>query len=304
MASGLLANICSALRKEREQAEAKRLRRQGKSLREIARALDVSLSSVSVWVRDIPRMNDPGSPDKRPTSPVAPTMEGIRRCGRCRNVLPLSAFNRNGSGNQWWCRECFRAYFRERGDLHRRQSGAALRKRRAAARRFVREHLMAHPCVDCGEQDPVVLEFDHMREKLKGISILVASGAPLEALREEIAKCEVMCVNCHRWRTARRGNWCRAAEEWWNTAPPGDHFQSRNIAFAYSYLERNPCIDCGCSDICVLEFDHIGEKNGNVLALARSGVSLDRLRREISRCAVRCGNCYRRRTAERRRSAA
>jgi hypothetical protein len=223
-----------------------------------------------------------------------------RRCGKCRMVLPITAFNRHGAGHQWWCRECFRTYFRERGDLHRSQSGAALRRRKEAARGYVRSQLMNQPCLDCGQSDPVVLEFDHMREKLKDISAMAAGGASLMALQSEIEKCEVVCVNCHRHRTARRGNWRRASKSWWRTPPPGDHLQSRNIAYAYSYLERNTCVDCGCSDLCVLEFDHVRNKKGNVLTLARNGVSLDRLRHEIAQCEVRCANCHRRRTAERR----
>jgi hypothetical protein len=232
--------------------------------------------------------------------PIPPKPKGSRRCGRCRNELPLTAFNRHPNGHQWWCRECFREYFRKRGAKHRHQSGVARGKRRIAAKRFIREHLETHPCVDCGERDVMVLEFDHLTEKLNELSALVASGASIAAIKREIAKCEVVCCNCHRRRTARRGNWRRAAREWWKTSPPGDHLQSRNIAFAYSYLERHPCIDCGCSDLCVLEFDHIGRKTGNVLTMARNGVSLGRLEREISQCEVRCANCHRRRTAARR----
>ena len=67
-----------------------------------------------------------------------------------------------------------------------------------------------HPCFDCGESDPVVLEFDHQGEKLFTI------GQDLRdrnwpSLLDEIAKCEVVCANCHRRRTARRGRHTRAA---------------------------------------------------------------------------------------------
>jgi hypothetical protein len=288
----------------REQAEARRLRRQGRSLREIARALTVSVGSVSAWVRDVPRggVGVASPPDPAPDACYSEEAEGC--CGRCRRVLPESSFSRHPKGRQWWCKECFREYFRQRGDHHRRQSATSRRKRQAIARRFIREHLRTHPCVECGEADPTVLEFDHLREKLKEISLLAAGGASVKALKREIAKCEVVCCNCHRRRTARRGNWRRASSVWWKTPPPGDHLQSRNIAFAYSYLEHHPCVECGCADLCVLEFDHVGKKTGAVLKLARNGVGLARLEQEIANCQVRCANCHRRRTADRRASAA
>jgi len=284
-------------RKDFERERARELRLEGRSLREIARALEVSISSASVWVRDIPRggvVSDPLPPEtEQPTEEEEPTT----RCGRCEETLPRSAFNRHERGRQWWCRECFRDYFRKRGDLHRRQSGDAKRKRQEVARPFIKGYLGSHPCVDCGESDPVVLEFDHVGAKRNGLSILAAGGASIRLLSDEIEQCEVVCVNCHRRRTARRGNWRRAARHWWKTPPPGDRLQSRNLAFAYSYLERNPCVDCGRSELNILDFDHVGSKTGTVLTLARNSVGLDRLQQEISQCEVRCANCHRRRTA-------
>jgi hypothetical protein len=50
----------------------------------------------------------------------------------------------------------------------------------------------------------VVLEFDHLRDKVANISKLVHLGADWETTLAEIAKCEVVCANCHRRRTARR----------------------------------------------------------------------------------------------------
>ncbi len=68
------------------------------------------------------------------------------------------------------------------------------------------------------------------------------------------------------------------------------------MAYAYSYLERNPCVDCGCAELALLDFDHVwDEKLGTVLKMARDGVGLARLEAEIAKCQVRCANCHRRR---------
>lgn len=72
-------------------------------------------------------------------------------------------------------------------------------------------YLFIHPCVDCGEANPIVLDFDHLdaETKLLEISKLVSRGYSINAIDAEIAKCEVVCANCHRKRTARRGNHIR-----------------------------------------------------------------------------------------------
>jgi hypothetical protein len=57
-------------------------------------------------------------------------------------------------------------------------------------------------CVDCGERDIVVLEFDHLRDKRTNVTMLAWSEASLDRLRAEIDCCEVRCCNCHRRRTA------------------------------------------------------------------------------------------------------
>ena len=65
-------------------------------------------------------------------------------------------------------------------------------------------YLDVHPCVDCGERDPLVLDFDHRSDKIAEVSVLVGRGADWTTIAEEIAKCEVRCANCHRRRTAER----------------------------------------------------------------------------------------------------
>lgn len=84
------------------------------------------------------------------------------------------------------------------------------RKRYAARNRgILLEYLRGHPCVDCGEDDVLVLEFDHVRGvKDRGLFLMARDGANEEALRAEILKCAVRCVNCHMRKTAKHsGSW-------------------------------------------------------------------------------------------------
>jgi len=60
-------------------------------------------------------------------------------------------------------------------------------------------------CVDCGETNPLVLDFDHVRgEKKMNISDLSRSSYSIESIMDEIDKCEVRCSNCHRIATNER----------------------------------------------------------------------------------------------------
>lgn len=61
------------------------------------------------------------------------------------------------------------------------------------------KHLATHPCVDCGESDVRVLDFDHRANKESDISRLVGKGRVAGIVRE-INKCDVRCANCHRRR--------------------------------------------------------------------------------------------------------
>src|SRR5205085_8706782 len=67
-------------------------------------------------------------------------------------------------------------------------------------------------CVDCGEQDLLVLQFDHIHSKLDHVSWLVGSGCSPVRLQQELVKCKVRCANCHRRKTAQAQNWYRARQ--------------------------------------------------------------------------------------------
>lgn len=84
-----------------------------------------------------------------------------------------------------------------------------LRGRGRAWQRRLWEYLVVHPCVDCAEPDPIVLEFDHVERSKKRASVafLARSGYPWSTVLNELAKCEVRCANCHRRRTAEQFDW-------------------------------------------------------------------------------------------------
>lgn len=64
---------------------------------------------------------------------------------------------------------------------------------------------LARGCIDCGyKQHGAALEFDHLPGTQKKFAIGASAGTPWKIVVEEMAKCEVVCSNCHRIRTANR----------------------------------------------------------------------------------------------------
>lgn len=131
-----------------------------------------------------------------------------RICNHCGIEKALNDFNwryKSLGIKQPCCRECQKIQKNEWYARNQPSERERLRKQKAgnrsAAQAFVWEYLLTHPCVDCGESDRRVLEFDHVRgEKRTAISTMIRNNSSLKAIQDEIAKCEVRCSNCHRRR--------------------------------------------------------------------------------------------------------
>ena len=146
----------------------------------------------------------------------------FRLCGRCGCWQAPESFgfrDRAQTKRQFWCLTCLVEYKR---DWYQRNRDAHLAHVRAAARLATAENrarLAAykahHPCVDCGETDPVVLEFDHLRDKRWNVSEMITGAFPWATIEAELAKCAVRCANCHRRKTSaeRNGREYRVSEE-------------------------------------------------------------------------------------------
>lgn len=121
--------------------------------------------------------------------------------------------NREDGVRSGMCKGCHRTYSREHylrnKDSYRRKATKHRTELLAKNRQLISDHLSSHPCVDCGETDIVVLDFDHIAGK--SFSIGRSYGKVTTAvLSAEIAKCEVRCANCHRRRHSTSGSWWRS----------------------------------------------------------------------------------------------
>ena len=98
-----------------------------------------------------------------------------------------------------------RGYYRTHRTEQIARATAVNRRARATIRQLIHE-LKSRPCPDCGgEFPPVLMDFDHVRGTKRGIISRLSGGRMAKAkLMEEIAKCEVVCANCHRSRTLLR----------------------------------------------------------------------------------------------------
>jgi hypothetical protein len=139
----------------------------------------------------------------------------VKCCPKCRITKCASEFPRREPGRQSpcaYCKPCQRIYSRAhylRNKVkHNVRRAEHQREYRIRNRQFLAQVLTNAACIDCGESDPIVLEFDHIAGKKRyDISRMIYIGAAIASLEAELAKCVVRCANCHRRKTARSGYW-------------------------------------------------------------------------------------------------
>lgn len=105
-----------------------------------------------------------------------------------------------------WMLRYNKTYYQAHLEYHRRYRQRQL----AETKRFIIAH-KSRPCFDCGCEYPwYVMEFDHVRGRKQH---KINQGLGWVALQKEIAKCDVVCANCHAVRTYKR----RGRKGGWNT---------------------------------------------------------------------------------------
>lgn len=99
-------------------------------------------------------------------------------------------------------KEYDRAYSKKRAKSGKKQ--ADLARLRNRNKKHIKAYLKNHPCVDCGETDIIVLQFDHVRGKKRGNVSDMVNNCSIETLDIEISKCKVRCANRHTRKTKKR----------------------------------------------------------------------------------------------------
>lgn len=138
-------------------------------------------------------------------------MEKIcKSCGISKLLDDYHRSSKNKDGRQRLCKDCNRIqrnnYYKTAAGRHSGiMSGRRLREQNNVK---LFNYFLEHPCVDCGESNPVVLQFDHIDPALKSYDISSHMRKKTwTTLLLEINKCEVRCANCHTLRTAHQFNW-------------------------------------------------------------------------------------------------
>lgn len=141
---------------------------------------------------------------------VGSTPTGLTKsCSACKQTKSIAEYSKNrtrSDGLQSHCRACHSKWYLANKKHHIERVQKHKRRRRSILKDVRAQYLLTHPCVDCGESDPIVLDFDHVRgEKIDDVSrLLWGSQCSLNVFETEMSKCDVRCANCHRRATHKR----------------------------------------------------------------------------------------------------
>lgn len=131
----------------------------------------------------------------------------MKTCGRCKQIKDFSLFRKSNrsAGYQHWCTECFREYDRKRYQTIDKTRKLNNKKKIINRQRELIKLAKQSGCIDCGNKDFRVLDFDHVYGiKKYNISSMIFNGLSDQTVLNEIAKCQIRCANCHRIATYER----------------------------------------------------------------------------------------------------
>ena len=133
-----------------------------------------------------------------------------KTCTKCKTTKPLDSFsfsNKTKGTRHGFCKECGKIAGKANYQKNKERYYVQAKKRDKEMRDWIDEQKSV-PCADCGGTfDPVCMDFDHLpgHEKFTNISEMRRRRMAWDRIKTEIAKCEVVCSNCHRLRTKLRG---------------------------------------------------------------------------------------------------
>jgi 5-methylcytosine-specific restriction endonuclease McrA len=134
-----------------------------------------------------------------------------RICSQCKEEKNLTSdfFNYKDKANKKFrtdCKVCQNAKqngcYKKKADYYKKVNKEYRSVLKEQNQKLLWDFLLKNPCVNCGETNPVVLELDHLRDKKYNIGDIIFCHT-WESVQEEIEKCQVLCSNCHKKKTAK-----------------------------------------------------------------------------------------------------
>ena len=137
---------------------------------------------------------------------------GYRKCSLCKTEKEIKFFgfrNTEKRIRSYRCDECQRglssAHYKRHRSKYKKRVALRSKESTLVQQGKMYDYLIKHPCSHCQERDPVVLEFHHIEKKEYDVGAMVGTVS-WEKIEQEMAKCIVLCSNCHRRETMRLRN--------------------------------------------------------------------------------------------------
>lgn len=135
----------------------------------------------------------------------------MKNCIICKVTKDYPEFHPRSNAkdkHQGTCKECqakiSKEYYIINKARQRQKNNECSKKRAELTREFLCGYLKEHPCVGCGEENILFLDFHHIDPTLKEYNICRMGTRSRELLLAELAKCQVLCVKCHRIETHKQ----------------------------------------------------------------------------------------------------
>lgn len=144
----------------------------------------------------------------------------MKQCTKCSKLKPKTEFyvkDKKSGRLHAQCKTCYKEHrkstYKEHYEKYRNEYLERGKIRRAKLRAEFRSNMLkfldGKACIKCGENDIRVLELDHIDATQKDFSIshAVRIGKNWIQVQEEIKKCQILCANCHKIKTAEEYGW-------------------------------------------------------------------------------------------------
>lgn len=126
----------------------------------------------------------------------------MKICTTCHQSKSLSSFHKSkraNDGHQYVCKDCTILCSRAWYQQNRTAKLAKMNRQMTVERRWFRAFKTTQVCLHCGFNNPAALVFHHRDPAMKSfvVSTAIARHRTRKTILAEMAKCDVLCSNCH-----------------------------------------------------------------------------------------------------------